>query len=179
MEWVKLYGLLAGKTEAAAQAFQHQEQIFLRLSRKTQNTAPPTVAFFAVRANGTVVVRRPSDYIPAMIRIAGGTYAFSNLHASDDSNRSTEVISMETFYQTAKDADWLIYNASIEGERNSLPDLLRDAPVLADSKAVREDHVFCTTADLYQHSMGQGDFVNDLYEMMHGGTRFTYLFPLK
>lgn len=178
MEWVKLYGVLSGKETAAEKAFRTQEAVFLDLPAHC-GTDRPTVAFFSLRTNGTVVVRRATDYIPTMIELAGGEYAFRDLGADDDSNRSTQVISMEEFYQTAKDADWFIYNSSIEGERNSLDDLLNDAPVLADCKAVQEGHVCCTTADLYQHSMGQGDFVRDLREMLTGGSGFTYLFELK
>lgn len=178
MEWVKLYGLLTGREKQANKAFRAQEKEFLGLPVHC-GTGLPRVAFFSVRSNGTVTVRRASDYIPAMIGLAGGEYAFKDLGAEDDSNRSTQVISMEEFYQTAKDADWFIYNSSIEGERNSLDDLLKDAPVLADCKAVKEGHVYCTTADLYQHTMGQGTFVRDLYEMLTGGSEFTYLFELK
>ncbi len=177
MEWIKLYGVLTGKLDAAEEAFARQETVFLEMA--TQNVVSgDTVAFFSIRSNGTVSVRRSTDYIPAMIQIAGGEYVFSDLGSDSDSNRSTEVISMEEFYTVAKDADWLIYNSTIEGERNSLEDLLQDAPVLADCKAVKEEHVYCTTADFYQHSMGQGDFVRDLYEMMNGGSEFTYLFQL-
>lgn len=178
MEWVKLFGLLAGKEKAAAKAFRAQEQVFLDLPAHCGNELPK-VAFFSLRSNGTVVVRRATDYIPTMIALAGGEYAFKDLGADDDSARSTQVISMEEFYQTAKDADWFIYNSSIEGERNSLDDLLNDAPVLADCKAVKEGHVYCTTADLYQHSMGQGTFVRDLYEMLSGGEEFSYIFKLE
>ena len=114
-----------------------------------------------------------------MIGMAGGEYAFKDLGADDDSNRSTQVISMEEFYQTAKDADYFIYNSSIEGERSSIADLVNDAPVLADCKAVKDGNVFCTTADLYQHSLGQGTFVRDLYKMLTGRDDLTYIFKLK
>ena len=177
MEWVRVYGLLAGKEKAAEKAFRAQEKAFLELPAHC-GTDLPRVAFFSVRANGTVVVRRATDYIPSMIAMAGGEYAFKDLGAEDDSKCSTQVISMEEFYQTAKDADYFIYNSSIEGERTAIADLVRDAPVLADCKAVKDGNVFCTTADLYQHSMGQGTFVRDLYTMLNGGTDLHYIFKL-
>lgn len=178
MEWVKVYGLLAGKEKAAEKAFRAQEKAFLDLPANC-GTGLPRVAFFSVRANGTVIVRRATDYIPTMIGMAGGEYAFKDLGAEDDSSRSTQVISMEEFYGTAKDADYFIYNSSIEGERTSIADLVNDAPVLADCKAVKDGNVFCTTADLYQHSMGQGTFVKDLSTMLTGGEDFTYIFKLE
>ena len=177
MEWDKLFGVIAGKEKAAEQAFRAQEKEFPDLPVHC-GTDLPKVAFFSVRANGTVVVRRATDYIPSMIAMAGGEYAFKDLGAEDDSKRSTQVISMEEFYQTAKDADYFIYHSSIEGERTSIADLVRDAPVLADCKAVKDGNVFCTTADLYQHSMGQGTFVRDLYTMLNGGTDLHYIFKL-
>lgn len=178
MEWVKLFGVIAGKEKAAEQAFRAQEKEFTDLPVHC-GTDLPKVAFFSVRANGTVVVRRATDYIPSMIAMAGGEYAFKDLGAEDDSKRSTQVISMEEFYQTAKDADYFIYNSSIEGERTSIADLVKDAPVLADCKAVKDGNVFCTTADLYQHSMGQGTFVRDLYNMLSGEDDFSYIFKLE
>ena len=178
MEWVKLFGVIAGKEKAAEQAFRAQEKEFTDLPVHC-GTDLPKVAFFSVRANGTVVVRRATDYIPSMIAMAGGEYAFKDLGAEDDSKRSTQVISMEEFYQTAKDADYFIYNSSIEGERTSIAGLVKDAPVLADCKAVKDGNVFCPTADLYQHSMGQGTFVRDLYNMLTGEEEFCYIFKLE
>jgi len=179
MEWVKLFGLLTGREAEADRAFRAQEKEFKKLeSLADKDTERPTVAFFSVRSNGTVTVRQATDYIPKMIDTAGGRYAFEDLKSDGEGMRSTQVISMEEFYSTAKDADYFILNSSIEGERTSVDELLKDARVLADCKAVREGHVYCTYADLYQHSMGQGDFVRDLHEMLTGGTDFTYIFKL-
>lgn len=182
MEWVKVFGILTGQEKQAEQAFREQEQEFLKLEKESDKKTgdTPVVAFFSVRSNETVTVRRATDYIPYMIELAGGQYAFPDLGKEDtDSNRSTETISMEEFYTTARNADYFIFNSTIEGERSSIEQLLKDAPVLADCKAVKDGHVYCTTADLYQHSMSQGIFVRDLYDMLQGNTEdMTYLFPL-
>ena len=146
MEWVKLFGVIAGKEKAAEQAFRAQEKEFPDLPVHC-GTDLPKVAFFSVRANGTVVVRRATDYIPSMIAMAGGEYAFKDLGAEDDSKRSTQVISMEEFYQTAKDADYFIYNSSIEGERTSIAGLVKDAPVLADCKVKKSFAIFLNLSD--------------------------------
>ena len=182
MEWVRLYGVLTGQEKAAEKAFRAQEKEFRALEKEQtgRESDPPVVAFFSVKANGTVTVRRSTDYIPYMIGLAGGQYLFEDLGADEDSNRATETVSMETFYAAAKDADYFIYNSTIEGERQSIAQLLKDAPVLADCKAVRDGNVYCTTADLYQNSMGQGTFVRDLWLMLNGedDTGMTYLFRL-
>ena len=48
MEWVKVYGLLAGKEKAAEKAFRLQEKAFLDLPAHC-GTGLPRVAFFSVR----------------------------------------------------------------------------------------------------------------------------------
>ncbi|HCI21441.1 MAG TPA: iron ABC transporter substrate-binding protein, partial [Clostridiales bacterium] len=55
----------------------------------------------------SIVIRKPTDYIPKMIELAGGRYAFENF-VTDQTNTSVSV-TMETFYGTAVDADVLIY----------------------------------------------------------------------
>ena len=61
-----------------------------------------------------VQVRQSSDYVPKMIELAGGNYIFQNLGDSE-TKRSTMNIQVEEFYASAKDADFLIYNSSIDG----------------------------------------------------------------
>ena len=181
MEWVKLYGLLTGNEAEADQAFSAQKKVFASLkSAQSQTTEKkrPTVAFFSVRSNGTVSVRRTSDSVPYMISLAGGTYVPKTLGEEDDSNRTTQTISMEEFYTAAKSADYFVYNSAIEGELGSVDDLLSLAPVLKDCKAVKDGNVFCTTADLYQHPMELGTFAGDLKTMLGGGDTFTFLFQL-
>ena len=178
MEWVKVYGLMTGHVTQAAEAFAAQEKEFRKLGETEQSSDAPKVAFFSIHSNGTVSVRLGTDYIPAMIEMAGGEYLFSDLKGEEGSYRTTTNISMEEFYRRAKDADFLLFNSTIEGERSSVGELLQDAPVLADCKAVEAGRVFCTTEDFYQHTMAQGDFVRDLHEMLTGGNRFQYIFKL-
>ena len=81
-----------------------------------------TVAYFFVNTDGTVIVRSSSDYIPKMIDIAGGKYIFQDLKNTKSKSASVE-LSMEEFYAKAKNADYLIYNASIDSPINSIADL--------------------------------------------------------
>lgn len=76
-EWVKLYGTLLGKTEEAQKAFNAQKKILEEISGQ-ENTGK-TVAYFYITTNGTVNVRKSSDYVPKMIELAGGKYIFGNL----------------------------------------------------------------------------------------------------
>ena len=57
-----------------------------------------------------------------MIELAGGSYVFEG---QDDGNRSsTMTIQMEEFYAWAKEADYLIYNSTVDGELQGMGDLL-------------------------------------------------------
>lgn len=178
MEWVKLYGVLTGKEEKAEEVFEAQESAIQRISRKKQGNR--SVAFFYISSNGGVNVRKSSDYLPKMIQLAGGKYVFEDLGDKDNMASSTMTMQMEDFYAAAKDADYLIYNSSIEGELSSLEDFLEESPLLEKFQAVKEGHVYCTTQNLYQDSMELGTMILDIYYMMAGKEQnLTYLYRLE
>ncbi len=162
-EWVKMYGVLEGKETLAEQVFEEQKSILDSVTSE-KNTGK-TVAFFYITSNETVNVRKSGDYVPKMIELAGGNYIFSNL--GDDSNASSTVnMQMEEFYAKAKDADYIIYNSTIEGEVASLDALLAKSSLLKDFKAVKEGKVYCTTQNLYQNSMELGTVMQDIHTML-------------
>ena len=105
-EWVKLYGVLTGKEEEAAKAFEEQKQYVEELS-DAEDTGK-TVAFFYITTAGTVSVRKNNDYVPKMIDLAGGSYIFENLKGEDNAASSVNM-QMEEFYAQAKDGNvWCI-----------------------------------------------------------------------
>ena len=75
---------------------------------------------------------------------------------------------IEEFYFGAKDADFLIYNSSIDGGISSVEELLDKCEVLADFKAVKEGNVWCTTNDMYQQSLSIGYLIEDIHGMLRG-----------
>ena len=178
VEWVKFFGALLGKEEKAEQIFEEQTAILDRVSadEKTEQT----VAFFFVTSNGLVQVRQSSDYIPKMIELAGGKYIFENLGDSE-SKRSTMNMQVEEFYHDAKNADFLIYNSSIDGGVASIEELLDKCEFLADFEAVQEGNVWCTTNDMYQQSLSIGYLMEDIHAMLSGGgeDHMHYLFHLE
>lgn len=181
VEWVKFYGALLGKEAEAEQIFEEQSAILDRVSADgtVDGTADKTVAFFFVTSNGLVQVRQSSDYVPKMIEIAGGKYVFENL-GDPDTRRSTMNMQVEEFYASAKDADYLIYNSSIDGGVASVEELLDKCEALADFKAVKEGNVWCTTNDMYQQSLSIGYLIEDIHEMLQGEKEdMHYLFHLE
>ena len=177
VEWIKFFGAMVGKEEEAERIFAEQTSILDEVT--SDEKTGWTVAFFFITSNGLVQIRRSSDYIPKMIELAGGRYIFENM--GEEGGRSTMNIQIEEFYQGAKDADFLIYNSTIDGGVESLEQLLQKCPVLEDFKAVQEGKVFCTTNDYYQQSMSIGDFIKDFHIMLLGGEeeQMNYLFRLE
>lgn len=165
VEWIKFYGALLGKEEEALEAFREQEDILERVSQEARSGK--TVAFFYITTNGAVNVRKSSDYVPKMIALAGGQYIFADL-GSDSDYKSSVTMQMEEFYAAAKEADYLIYNSTIDGEIHFIEELLEKSNMLEDFKAVKEGNVWCTTSDLYQQSMSIGTFIEDIHDMLSG-----------
>ncbi len=176
-EWIKLYAVLVGKVPEAQAFFATQEAIVEEL-RGYPNTEK-TVAFFYVSSDGSVNVRRAGDYVPRMIEIAGGRYAFPQLGAELDTQRSTVSLTMEEFYATAVGSDYLIYNASIDQPLSSIDELLDKSRLFADFKAVREKNVWCTGKYLYQATDIVGSLITDIHRMLEGEREgMTFLYPV-
>ena len=164
-EWVKLYGALMDKDEEAEAFFASQQEIISSLD-DFENTGL-TVAYFSISTDGSVVVRTNSDYIPAMIDLAGGRYAFDGMFP--DMTSSTTGISMEEFYATAVDADFLIYNATIEEPLSSVDDLLAKDQVFSDFKAVQEGNVWQIGKKAYQSTDKMASLIMDFHIMLTDG----------
>ena len=177
VEWIKFFGALVDKEDEAQRIF--DEQIDILDSVAANDNTDKTVAFFYITSNGLVQVRQSNDYIPKMIELAGGRYIFDNLGDSE-SKRSTMNMQVEEFYDGAKDADYIIYNSTIDGGLSSVDELIDKCPVLADFKAVKDGNVWCTTNDMYQQSMSIGYMIKDIHSMLCDGDEddMTYLFKL-
>ncbi|MCM1542428.1 MAG: ABC transporter substrate-binding protein [Blautia sp.] len=177
VEWVRFYGALLGKEEEADRIFEEQCEILAKVS--AEETTDKTVAFFFLTSNGLVQVRQSDDYVPKMIELAGGNYIFQDL-GDPGTKRSTVNMQVEDFYAGAKDADFLIYNSSIDGGVPDVEALLDKCGLLADFQAVKEGNVWCTTNDLYQQSLSIGYLIEDIHGMLRGEKEgMHYLFHLE
>lgn len=170
MEWIKLYGLLLGKTDFAEQYFTEKTADFREMALSSVPDADRlSVAFFSITANGAVNIRKPGDYIPQMIHMAGGRYIFTADDLNIDENAlSTMNIQMETFYETAKDADILIYNSTIEGQLNKIDELIAKNDLFRDFRAVQNGNVWCTEQNTFQQTTGAADMISDLNRILTG-----------
>ncbi len=164
-EWIRLYAVLTDR-EAEAERFMEAQEAAVAELEGFENTEK-TVAFFYISSDGSAVVRASSDYVPRMIEMAGGRYVFDDL-VSEESARSTLSISLEEFYAAAVDADYLVYNATIDDPLADVNGLLAKSPLFADFKAVKEGNVFCTGKYLYQATDIVADTILDFHRMLTG-----------
>ena len=180
-EWIKVYGALLGLEERADAVF--GEQMAKVKALEALESTGRTVAFFYVNTQGNVVTYKSEGYLPAMIKIAGGEYIFTDLGAEDDTGKlSTVNMSMEQFYNTAVNADIIIYNCSIAAQLHTIDDLTSLSPVLADFKAVKEGNAWCTTESMYQQTDKMGTIIEEMNKIFSGrtdGSDLEYIFKLE
>lgn len=162
MEWMKLHGVLAGRREQAAAAF--EAAVAGAESVMGQPAANQTVAFFSVSTTGMVTVRKASDYVAKTIELAGGTYLFDDLQ--DDTATSTMNMQLEAFFDRARDADVLIYNSTTAGELQTLDDLFRQSELFRQFAAVQTGRVYCTGKNLFQETTALGSLITEIHEIL-------------
>ncbi|MCR5182546.1 MAG: ABC transporter substrate-binding protein, partial [Clostridia bacterium] len=162
MEWIKFYGEMIGKTEEAKTFFDEQKSKVEGLE-EFPNTEK-TVAFFYISTDGKAVVRSADDYIPTMIEMAGGRYVFKD--AMDESGKSSVPMTIEAFYDIAANADYIVYNASIDSSVTSMADLLAKDPIMSELKAVKEGNCWSTGSSMYQRTDIAGDMIMDFHVLL-------------
>ncbi len=163
VEWIKVYGALLCKEEEAEDFFEEQTKVLDELEG-IENTGK-SVVYFYINTSGQAVVRTGTDYIAKMIEIAGGRYPFDSL----TDKGGTAAVTMEEFYAAAADADYLIYNASIDNRLKSIEELTAKDKILGDIKAVKEGNVFCTDKDFYHASDIASRMIADIHIMLTDG----------
>ncbi len=182
LEWVKLYGILYGKKDAADAFFEKQAKRIQTVESEAKKTAKKdrkTVAVFAINAAGGVTVRASNDYLAKMIHLSGGKYLAAKTE-SDNSVKSTVTIQMEDFYRIARDADVLIYNSTIEGDVSGIRDLLNKSSLLKKFKAVKSGDVYCLGAGFFQNSTQLADVMEEMESIFDGENKdLTVLRKLK
>lgn len=164
-EWIKLYAALLNEEDAANNFF--NKQVSYMEEAMKQKPTGKTASFFNITAAGKAVCRRSGDYVTEMIKIAGGEYVFESL-GDPSSSSATVTIEMETFFAGAKDADYMIYNATISGEMTTMEELLAKSSLLSEFKAVQEGNVWCTDRNLYQDTTSAGEMIGAFQKIFSG-----------
>lgn len=169
VEWIKLYGLISGKETEAVEFWNdclaRHENILGNVKSDNDENANKKTVFFYISSNGYVVIRKPDDYISKMIKLAGGEYAFDGIVPEEENALSTMNIDMESFYEQAVDADYLIYNSTIDEEIYTIDQLIEKNKVFADFKAVKEGNVWCTGKNMFQETTKTIEVIEDFYNI--------------
>ena len=160
-EWIKLYGVLTDHEKEAEEFFESQLDSIKDLDN-FENTEK-TVAFFYVSTDGKVVVKSSTDYVPKMIEIAGARYAFKDI--DDESGRTTVDMSMEQFYDMALNADYIVYNGSIDSSVKTLDDLINKDPVMKNLAAVKNKNCWVTKSAMYQRTDLVAEMILDFHKL--------------
>ena len=166
-EWIKAYSVLVDKEPEAEAFFEEQASVMDELQEVEDRDLK--VAYFYIHSNGMAVVPSSSDYIARMIELAGGSYAFAD-SIKEGEERASVSLTMEEFYAAARDADYLIYNGTIDTPLQSTEDLIAKNELFSDFKAVKEGNVWTTGRDLYQSTDIVGRMILDINRILTGGS---------
>ena len=162
LEWIKLYGCLLGKREAAERCFEESAGRIRAVGEMEPLGVSASV--FYLNSAGNVVVYRPGSIAARMVELAGGTY----LPAGDEGAGSTLRMGLEDFYAAAGDAGVLIYSASIAGEAESLAQLAQKAELLSAFRAFREGNVYCMEGSFFQQPTRAADAIAAMRGALEG-----------
>lgn len=172
-EWIKVYGLLTDKEEEARSAF--DEQVSLGKAFEDAEKSGKKIAFFSINAKHIVYTRGGDDYFSKMVEKAGGEY-LAPTDVDSKGHSSYLSVSMEAFYDYAKDADILIYNSTIEDCPDSLEALKAEDAIFEDFAAVKSGNVWLTDKSLYQFTDRTGNIIRDLGGIVDGEATDTEFF---
>ena len=165
VEWIKLFGVLFDKEDEATHLFNEQKARVEQTSGLA--SSGKTVAYFYINSNGAAVTRRAGDYVAQMIELAGGSYALDDAQTASTSGSSV-TLEMERFYATAKDADIIVYNGTIDESVATLNDFVGKNALLSQFKAVKNGNVWVTSADMYQQMTSTADIIDELHGAFTG-----------
>lgn len=142
MEWMKLMSAFYDKEDVAEKYFDNAVKNVNEIQEKFASVEKPTVAWARI-SKGQVSVALSESYPAKMIEIAGGDYVFK------DTELEGKKISIEEFYDKAKDADVFVWE-TMGPAPASLEAMIEETPSLADFKSVQEKNVWRLDDDYWQ-----------------------------
>lgn len=162
MEWIKFIAAFYNKELQAEKIFNDALYNINRVTAKVQGMGRPKVAW-GLSWYGKVYVANADSYIGKWISMCQGDYVFKNIKAGHDTQ-----VSMEDFYALAKDADILIFSSTTNYMNDpSIRGIIRENPLFADIKAVKNGQVWAYAPDWWQTIPDTDIFVEDIAAVFH------------
>ena len=166
-EWIYAYAAMLDKEKEADRAF--KKTLDAMKEYEGYQKSGKSAAFFYINNGGLAIIRGDRDYITDLIIRGGAGNAFAGAgEASGDSAGIS--LSMESFYEMACDADFIIYNTTIDGSVSSREELLKKSEVLKDFKAVKNDDIFLLGKEFYQSTDRLYELSGDINKIINGST---------
>ncbi|WP_303863931.1 ABC transporter substrate-binding protein [Alkalibaculum bacchi] len=162
LEWTRFLATFYNKDKEAAQFMSEKEDMLKEIQAHVADKPSPKVVWASVY-EGTVYVPNGGSYVANQIEKAGGDYVFADLN--QDKGSSTQ-LTLEEFYEKAKDADVFIYSTS-NLYMPSIADLKAVSPLLKDFKSIKDENVYCFTPSYYMNLDKTVEGVKDLAKIFH------------
>ena len=139
-EWIKFIATFYDMDYEAYLIFNEVENKVEDIIRKVSGEPSPKIAWFSIY-KGTVYAAGGGSYVATALKELGADYIFKDTAAVGGISVTIEELIARTL-----DADVIVYTS----EAASVEDILKEAPALADSKAVREGRVYAIAPNYHQ-----------------------------
>lgn len=162
IEWIKVFASLLDKEKEGEEWFKKEKDRINKIeeTNKSKNL-DKKIMYFRVTSKG-VTVRVNNDYTVKMTEVAGGINPLKDKITGES---GTKTLSIEEFYTMASEADILIHETMSEfiGTKETLVNKL---PVLKDIKAYKNDNIWVTSIDYWQHSEKMADMIEEINSIL-------------
>lgn len=174
VEWIKLFASCSTRKTRPRTCSTSRRPASSKRRGSRRQVKPWRIS--TLTRTGPAVTRRAGDYVAQMIELAGGSYALDDAQTASTSGSSV-TLEMERFYATAKDADIIVYNGTIDESVATLNDFVGKNALLSQFKAVKNGNVWVTSADMYQQMTSTADIIDELHGAFTGddASDFHYL----
>ena len=168
VEWVKLWGIICDMEEEANAYFEEQKAIVESVTSAEKSDV--TIAmFYTTSSSGKCYVRNGGDYMAKMIDLAGGKYNLADLNPD---KTGTSTVTFEELYASIQDTDYIFF-VSFSDKYTTLDEMIAGNELYASCKAVKEQHVWYTSADFTQSTAAIGSIIKDMNDIIASGGTIT------
>src|SRR5574344_114769 len=180
-EWIKLYGLLAGKSEVADSSFNATVEHYLSLKELAASSDKRPAVLAERKYGASWFIPGGKSYTSIMYRDAGADYLFN-----DNMESGSVPLSFETVFERGVNADFWLLKYTMNRPM-SYSDMKQEYPPYGEFDAFKKRRVYgCNTTrtGYYEDISTHPDYIlEDLVAIFHPdlmkGYKLRYYFPLE